>query len=37
MTFHIPSHSNFKESDAVDFTVCRYDLHGSPDFNARVR
>ena len=29
-----PSHSNFKECDAVDFTVCRYDLHGSPDFNA---
>ena len=29
-----PSHPNFKECDAVDFTVCRYDLHGSPDFNA---
>ena len=29
-----PSHPNFKECDAVDFTVCRYDLHGSPDFGA---
>ena len=29
-----PSHPNFRECEAVNFTVCQYDLHGSPDFNA---
>ncbi|MDE7410146.1 MAG: HNH endonuclease [Muribaculaceae bacterium] len=29
-----PSHPNFKECDAVNFTVCQYDLHGSPNFDA---
>ncbi|MDE5850863.1 MAG: HNH endonuclease [Muribaculaceae bacterium] len=29
-----PSHPNFKECETVNFTVCHYDLHGSPDFDA---
>ena len=30
----LPSHPNYQECTARDFTVCRYDLHGSPDFDA---
>lgn len=30
----LPSHPNYQECAARGFTICRYDLHGSPDFNA---
>ncbi|MDE6637207.1 MAG: HNH endonuclease [Muribaculaceae bacterium] len=29
-----PSHPNYKECEAVNFTVCHYDLYGSPNFDA---
>ena len=29
-----PSHPYYQECEALNFTVCRYDLHGSPDFDA---
>lgn len=30
----LPSHPNYQECAARGFTVCRYDLHSSPDFDA---
>ena len=28
-----PSHPNYKDCEAVNFTGCQYDLHGSPNFD----
>lgn len=30
----LPSHPYYKECAAKGFTICQYDLHGSPDFDA---